>query len=403
MTTFVYHYIDSSGRGRVHWQQAESAADCCALLAECGIYPIRLFGLQRPAAFSARGLSKRQLAVFLRQLAMAQSSGVQLSEALAHMHRGQMSERQRAFVSRIESGMHAGLAFSEALRREKSVPLLLCQWIAIGERQGQLAQVLQEICRHLENQERLKKRIQQQLLYPMIVLVTLLLVGLVLSFVVLPVLVRQFMDFNTEVPMLMRFILLVHDGLAQYGGWLLLAFAAGIVLLLGRTGNKQEHASGRGILRALVLRVPLLRKYFVLQIYVPFARLFGQMLQSSVPVGDALEEMERYFSRTVFAADVAAVRENMAQGAELSQVLADAVFVPEPARLMLLSGERYGQLSQTLTDSAEYCETILFEELSMWIRLVEPVAIMLLGVFVLFVALGLFLPVLGSYQALLSQ
>ena len=127
------------------------------------------------------------------------------------------------------------------------------------------------------------------------------------------------------------------------------------------------------------------------------------MLQSSVPVGDALEEMERYFSRTVFAADVAAVRENMAQGAELSQVLADAVFVPEPAKLMLLSGERYGQLSQTLTDSAEYCETILFEELSMWIRLVEPVAIMLLGVFVLFVALGLFLPVLGSYQALLSQ
>lgn len=157
MTTFVYHYIDSSGRGRVHWQQAESAADCCTLLAECGIYPIRLFGLRRPAAFSTRGLSKRQLAVFLRQLAMAQSSGVQLSEALAHMHRGQMSERQRAFVSRIESGMHAGLAFSEALRREKSVPLLLCQWIAIGERQGQLAQVLQEICRHLENQERLKK------------------------------------------------------------------------------------------------------------------------------------------------------------------------------------------------------------------------------------------------------
>ena len=203
--------------------------------------------------------------------------------------------------------------------------------------------------------------------------------------------------------MLMRFILLVHDALAQYGGWLLLAFAAGIVLLLGSTGNKQEHASGRGILRALVLRVPLLRRYFVLQIYVPFARLFGQMLQSSVPVGDALEEMERYFSRTVFAADVAAVRENMAQGAELSQVLADAVFVPEPARLRLLSGERYGQLSQTLTDSAEYCETILFEELSMWIRLVEPVAIMLLGVFVLFVALGLFLPVLGSYQALLSQ
>lgn len=87
--------------------------------------------------------------------------------------------------------------------------------------------MLQEICRHLENQERLKKRIQQQLLYPMIVLVTLLLVGLVLSFVVLPVLVRQFMDFNTEVPMLMRFILLVHDGLAQYGGWLLACFRCG--------------------------------------------------------------------------------------------------------------------------------------------------------------------------------
>lgn len=403
MTTYFYHYIDANGRRRLNWLRAESAAACCALLAGCGIYPVHMIGLRRPVFFKGRTPGNRQMAMLFRQLSVALASGVPLLEALHYMRREASGERQRAFIARLEQEVLAGHAFSEALRREKGVASLLAQWVAIGERQGRLAQVLEEVWQHLDNQERLRKRLQQQLLYPAVVLLAVLLVGAVLSLVVMPILARQFMSFETEVPVLMRIFLLAHDVLVDYGAWLLAA-----LLLLTAIGFwwRTHHANNAVLQRAarrLVLTAPILNKYFVLRVYVPFARLFGQLLQSGVPVSEALEELRSYFSRALFAADIRDICEAMGKGSKLSDVIAQAAFVPELARQMLLNGERYGRLPQALLDSASYYETILFEELSLWIRFVEPLAIVLLGLLVLFMALGLFVPVLESYQSLLAQ
>lgn len=401
MARFVYHYIDAGGRRRWSWQKAGNAAACSAQLAEGGIYPIFMLCLQWPSIFAPRGLPSRQLALFFRQLAMALSSGVPLLEALHHMAREQSSERQRAFIVRLETQVLSGKSFSKALQQEKGLDPMLAHWLAIGEKQGRLAQILGEVHRYLEERERLKKRIQQQLIYPMVVLLAVLVIGALLSLVVMPMLARQFMGFEANIPAPMRFFLLLHDVFRAYGGWLLLALAlaAGLMLVVRSRRLPQEQR----VLKRLVLAWPFLRSFSVLRVYVPFARLFGQMLRSGVPVGEAMQSLQQCFRRSLFAEDMAAVAAAMTHGGHLSQALADASFVPELARQMLLNGECYGRLPEALADSAAYYETILFEKLGLWIRFVEPLAIVLLGLLVLFMALGLFVPVLESYQSLLVQ
>ena len=125
------------------------------------------------------------------------------------------------------------------------------------------------------------------------------------------------------------------------------------------------------------------------------------MLRSGVSVGDALQELQRYFARTLFADDVAAIAAAMTHGSSLSQTLAKAPFVPALACQMLRNGERYGRLPEALCDAAAYYETILFEKMGLWLRFMEPLAVVLLGLLVLLMALGLFVPVLESYQSLL--
>lgn len=401
MATFVYHYIDTDGRRRWSWQKAGNAVACSNQLAESGIYPIFMLCLQWPAFFTPRGLPSRQLALFFQQLAMALTSGVPLLEALHHMAREQSSERQRAFIARLEDRVLSGRSFSQALLQEKGLDPMLAHWLAIGEKQGRLAQILSEVHRYLEERERLKKRIQQQLIYPVVVLLAVLVVGALLSLVVMPLLARQFMGFEANIPAAMRIFLLLHDVLWAYGGWLLLALmvAVGLALLVKSRQMTQE----RRLVKRLVLAWPLLRSFAVLRVYVPFARLFGQMLHSGVPVGEAMQALQQCFRRSLFAEDIAAIAAAMTHGGHLSQALADAPFVPELARQMLLNGERYGRLPEALADSAAYYETILFEKLGLWIRFVEPLAIVLLGLLVLFMALGLFVPVLESYQSLLVQ
>ena len=90
-------------------------------------------------------------------------------------------------------------------------------------------------------------------------------------------------------------------------------------------------------------------------------------------------------------------------GGKLSQAVAAIEWVPPLARQMLQSGERVGRLPEAFRESAADYEALILERVGLWVRFIEPLAIVLLGVFVLFLALGLFVPVLDSYQALLVQ
>lgn len=397
MTRFVYHYLDDAGRRRLAWMQAVDAAACCTLLAAQGIYPIFLCPVRLPMGLEARQ-SPRQLALFFRQLAAALASGVPMLEALRYMADEQNGERQRAFVERVEEGVLAGLTFSQALAREKSVAPMISQWIAVGEKQGRLASVLEEVHLHLEERVRLKKRMQQQLLYPFMVLAAVLLLGAFLTVVVMPALASQFVGV-TELPAVMRAMLLISS-LLRSDGWVLVLLLVA-VLVLGVYLRYSPNVQWRQRLKHGVMHWPFLRQFALLQVFVPFARLFGQLLRSGVSVGEAMQELQRYFSASLFADDVRAIAVTMAQGGSLSQALAEAPFVPALACQMLRHGERYGRLPEALCDAATYYETILFEKLGLWLRFIEPLAIVLLGILVLIMAMGLFLPVLESYQSLL--
>lgn len=400
MKLYFFHYMDANGQRRFSWQKAENAADCCALLARAGVYPVFLWGVARPRRLFEGAPRPRALALFFRQLSVALDSGVPILEALHHIGCEQASERMRAFVARLEERVFSGRAFSEALGQEKGVAAFLASWVAIGEKQGRLAEVLDEVRCHLEGQERLRRQLCQQLLYPSIVLVALLLVGGFLSLVALPMLARQFMDVTADLPLFMRIFLVIHDFLAAHG-WLfllaLLAVGAGLFFLWHRA----QH--GRALVRRLVMAFPLSRKLVTLWVYVPFARLFGQLLHSGVPVGETMVELERYFAASFFASEVGRIAEKTQTGDKLSQAIAGATFVPELARQMLMNGERYGRLPEALRDSAAYYEQTIFEELGLWLRFVEPLLVVVLGVLVLFLALGLFVPLLDAYQALLTQ
>lgn len=129
----------------------------------------------------------------------------------------------------------------------------------------------------------------------------------------------------------------------------------------------------------------------------------GQMLSSGVPADDAMGAVEGYFNHSLFAEDVGQVKTVLIKGGSLSLAISEAAFVPDLAKQMLLNGERYGRMPEALLNSADYYESTLLEELGLVIRFVEPLAVAALGILVLIMALGLFLPVLDAYRLVLGQ
>ena len=403
MKHFVYSYVDAKGHWKLGYRQAANWQQCAHQLESDHIIPLSLHALAWPDNILHGHINSRVLALLFRQLAMALGSGVSLLEALSYMVQEQENDRLRGIISRLQSSVFAGESFSEGLSHEKGLAPMLSQWVAIGEKQGRLAIVLDEIANHLEHQEKLKKKVQQQLLYPVMVLVAVVLFGGFLSLVVMPMLARQFMGFDTEISGIMRFFLVIHDGLCAHGGLLLLCMALIAVGIIWQVFVNQKTGKRSDFWKQLVLKVPFLRKYYTLKIYVPFARFLGQLLSSGVPMGEAMQVIQQYFSTSLFAEDVQCIAKGLTDGGRISRGISQAAFVPPLARQMLLNGERYSKLPDTLLHSADYYEMVLFDELSLWVRFLEPLSVVLIGVLVLLMALGLFLPILDSYQSLLAS
>ncbi|MDO4281083.1 MAG: type II secretion system F family protein [Peptococcaceae bacterium] len=402
MARFIYHYIDTRGRNRLAFAEAASASACLRQLQAVGVCPVFVYGLQLPF-FARRKLGKRTLAMLFRQLAQALASGVSLLEALHFIRQEQHGEGVRRFLQGLEGGVLSGRALSEALGATEKVDGMLCQWIAIGEQRGELAAVLDEVAAYLERQEKLAKRTQQQLIYPLVVLLSVFAVGGFLTLVVMPILAEQFFASQADMPWLMRFFLWWHDALAAGGIWLLLLLIIAVALSVFGVRRASDDSPGRRLLRRAVLRTRFLRRLVVLRTYVPFARLSGQLLHAGVGASEVFAEMRRYFRRSLFAEDVAALEQAIARGVPLTTAMGALPFVPALAGQMLAGGERYGHLAESLLESADYYEARLMDELALWLRFAEPAAIVLLGVLVLVLAMGLFLPILDSYQVLLSQ
>lgn len=399
----IYRYFNSKGQRCVGIESAASVFACYEALAKNEIYPTKVYAFSMPASIKRRFLKNNFLIFFFRQLATALESGIPLLEALHYMKKEQGNRQQGQFVHSLAEGVLAGHAFSEMLAQTGQMAPFYVQWVRIGEKRGQLAQVLQDISDYLARQEESRKTILGQLLYPTIVLGAIALVALLLFFIVLPILAQQFMGMDTPLPLMLRVPLMVHDFLLGHR-WQMLAVLLGFLcFVLWYISTSSHRARWQKKLVAFAMTHRGLQQILILTMYVPFARLLGQLLSSGVAIQDALREIERYFSKHLFAEDIAMIQKQMTKGVPLSKALVDVPFVPAMARQMIAYSEKVGRLPETLSQSATYYENVIVDTLSLWIKAIEPVAILLLGVMVLLVALGLFVPILDSYQLVLQQ
>ena len=324
MKTYLSYFIDAKGKRRLEQLKAQNRVQCFEILAARDIVPIGVWLLPFSQINVGGKLPLRGLALFFGQLAMALKSGVSLMDALYYMEKEQTNERMRALLGRFKEGIMAGRSLSDCVRCEKALPQMIGDWIAIGEKQGRLVQILEDVAAHLEQETQMKKQLQQQLLYPLVVLGAI--------------------------------VLVVHDFFAAYGGVMLLVLLVGVVWMFAARFSKENSSETHSLLREMVLSIPLLKKVCVLKVYVPFARFLGQLLSSGVPADEAISAVESYFARSLFARDINQVKTWLVQGGSLSLAISESVFVPDLAKQMLLNGERYGRMPEALLNSADYYE-----------------------------------------------
>ncbi len=345
----------------------------------------RLRGLMRKSA------SKRGLLIVFRQLALLLETGIDVAEAIelaaASCRQPTLKQALLQVLEDIRKGNSLSLAVAE---QEKILGCQVVASIQAGEVSGRLVDVLRQIATQLEDDLSMRATLVGALAYPAILAGASLVVGAILVWFVLPQFEESFVSMAITPPFFTG-VLFALAGLVRNNPLFVAIGTIGSLVMLGFVSIQPEF---RKLIYKLSFHSPIigptLRNLSVGQMFVSL----GHLLANGISLLEAIQLMSKSTRGGVLGSLVEAWEHDVLEGRGLTYSLKEFDYLPEGAGAMLLMAERTGKLESVLTTAGAYYRLEGSTQLRQVLKLMEPLIIVLLGLFVGVVVASVLLPIL---------
>lgn len=345
---------------------------------------------------------------FTQQLATLVCAGVPLLQSLDTVAKGTPFKPLQDTALKLRQQIAQGMSLQEGLRQSQVFDHFYCQLVAAGEMSGNLDGMLRRLATHLERQHKLRQKMKMALVYPVAVLLIGALVSAVILIWVVPVFQNIFASFGAELPAATRLVLRLSEGLLQSGP---LALLVVLLAFLGLRNTYQRSETWQ--LRAAIasLGLPVAGALIRASNAAIWTRCMATLLQSGVPLLDALEVTAGACPNRVHALSTLAIRHAVSQGRSLSAAMQSVhLLLPQTRQKqsvfdallvqMVAVGEESGALAPLLAQAADENEQSLERHIDGMTQLIEPLMVVVLGGLVGGLVVALYLPVFQLGQVL---
>lgn len=349
MALFYYQALHRDGQKHKGVIEADSARHARQLLRARNLAPLKLEERHGATAGHAssrtrhrlfqRRISSNDLALFTRQLATLIQAAMPLEECLRAV--GEQCEKivVKSLALALRSRIQAGYTLSDSLREHPQVfDSLFCAMVASGEKSSRLDQVLNRLADYTEQRQRMKNRLMQASLYPVILMLVAVSVVSILLTVVVPTVIAQFEHLGGALPFSTRLLITLSDVLQTCG---LPALAAAILLLIVAK-SVLRNPQMRLRWDRFVLRLPLIGRVSRGLNTARFARTLSILTASGVPLLDSLQTAARVSSNRYVEQQLLLAAGSIREGISLRVALAESGLFPPMMLYMIASGERSG-------------------------------------------------------------
>ena len=336
-------------------------------------------------------LSRADLAVITKQVAILVRSGVQIDEALSVLAEETSQAHVKTVLQAVVSELRAGLPLSRAIAGQpQSFDPLYQGVVGAAEQSGKMGQVLTQLAEFLEKRQALKQKAMGALAYPIMLTGVAFMIVLFLMTYVVPQIARVFQSSKQALPFSTRFILALSDFMVNWG-WLLLALiVAGF--FYGRRALAKEDI--RLKFDRILLNLPLLGPLLLGFETARFANTMAMLVSANVPILTALHSARSTLSNSVLRVAIDSTEIRLREGATLARALgSQGVFSPILIHL-IRSGEASGKLGEMLKYGAENAELESEQKTKIFTSLLEPLLILVMGLMVLGIVMAVMQPIL---------
>jgi general secretion pathway protein F len=396
---FTYAALAKTGQKSTGTLTATSEREVMAMLDARGLFPVTIAPAKTTSSHRfGKKIRARNMATFYSQLSDLLRSGVPLLRSLDILERQSVQPALSEVVREIRANVADGTGLAEAMARHpRAFNELAVSMVRAGQEGGFLEDVLQRIANFTEHQEDLKSKVIGALAYPVFLAVVgfLVLNGLVIFFVPRFEPIFKKLEEQGQLPALTIGLIAVSHTMQRQGWWMVLLAGAGIY------GFRRWAATDKGrlIVDGWRLRLPGVGKIWLHLALSRFSRILGTLLHNGIPILQALKIAKDSTGNRVLTQAIDRSAENIRAGDSLALPLAANRHFPRDVVEMIAVGEESNNLEKVLVDIAEALEKRTTRQLDLFVRLLEPVMLLVMAGVTLLVVAGLLLPVFKMSNA----
>jgi len=347
--------------------------------------------------FLAGRVKHKQLTQFTQQLSVLMDAGLPIVRSLKILGNQQKPGLLKNIVIEVSEDVETGSSFSEALAKHpKTFDKLYVNMVKAGEAGGVLDVILQRLASFMERMEALKRKIIGASIYPAVVITIAVAVVLAIMTFIVPKFQEVFKQVKVPMPGLTLMLMGISDIIKQY--WWAIVAAPFVFLFIVKAWGKTK--GGRLTIDRIKLNAPLVGPIFKKSVISRFCRTLGTLLQSGVPILEALAIVKNATGNEVVSNAIATVHDSIREGESIAEPLAACGVFDDIVINMIDVGEETGELDKMLLKIADNYDAEVDAAVSALMSVMEPILIVGLGFTVGFIVVALFLPLISLLEGI---
>ncbi|MFQ6677184.1 MAG: type II secretion system F family protein [Fidelibacterota bacterium] len=342
-------------------------------------------------------IKPQEIEHFTTQLTIMLNAGVPLLGSLEALEEQAETSQMKNIIKSLVIKLNSGESFSQALSAyPKAFSPIYIYMIEAGEKAGVLDAILKRLAKFIGHEIQVVANIKAALRYPIIVFSALVLAFVGAIVFIIPKFSKLFEAQSIKLPLPTRILLGVSNAFTQYG---LITFILIVAMVIGAVLFFRTP-KGLWTLDLIKLKLPVIKNIIIKSTIARFSHMLETLSRGGILIIDALEITEKTVGNIVIGSHIKKAKEKVSEGVSLAESLTESKYFPTMAVKMISIGEKSGALDEMLANIARQYDEEVDELIKKMSTMIEPLMTVVMGVFLLLIALGIFLPMWNMYNTM---
>ncbi len=400
MSTYLYTAKNKEGENEAGTLEALNKHELAHALRQKGLFLISAepINQKKKGAFSnldkftalLNRVSLVEKMLFSQHLSVMIKAGLSLNQALEVLANQTKNPKLKKIINQVENDVRSGQSFSSALSKyPKIFNNLYVSIVKVGETAGNLDEVLEKLAEQMRKDHELISRVKGAMMYPAVIIVAMIGIGIIMMITVVPKLTAIFKDFEMDLPLTTRIVIAISEGIRSY----IVFLAIGLVVLFFAIRLAVKNKTIKKGIHFVYLRLPIFGGLSKKINTARFARTFSSLINSGVAIVESMQITAQTLGNIHFKESLINSAEQVQKGGQLSDNLSKYPSLYPPMVVQMVKvGEETGSLSDILNEVAEFYEKNIDQITKNLSSVIEPVIMVIVGAAVGFFAVSMLQP-----------